>query len=330
MIRVGTRASALARAQTSSVVDALRRSGTDVEVVPITTTGDRSQADNAPVPALGGVGVFVSELREALLDGRVDVAVHSYKDLPIGDVEGLHLAAVPAREDARDVLVARHGLRLAELPYGATVGTGSTRRSAQVAALGLGLELVPIRGNVDRRLEQVASGDLDAVVLARAGLARLDRLDEVTEVLDPLLMLPAPAQGALACECRDADPETAQLLRTALHDPATAAAVGAERAVLSELGWDCSSTVGSMGIIGEEDRVTLRAFATTTDGRPIRATLTGRTTSAVQLGRDLAQELIVRGAMPTRPATALDDEQSPHSAEVIARAIDDGYESWLG
>ena len=154
---------------------------------------------------MGGTGVFVSALRDALLDGRVDVAVHSLKDLPTTPADGIALAAVPLREDPRDVVVARDGLTLGELPVGSRLGTGSPRRVSQLAALGLGLELQGIRGNVDTRIRKVREGEVDAVVLARAGLARLGRLDEVTEVLDPLQMLPAPGQGALAVECRSDD-----------------------------------------------------------------------------------------------------------------------------
>ncbi|MCW2501230.1 MAG: porphobilinogen deaminase, partial [Frankiales bacterium] len=198
-LRLGTRASALALTQSGHVADALRALGHDVELVHITTHGDTS---SAAIAQLGGTGVFVTALRDALLAGEVDLAVHSYKDLPTAPADGLVIAAVPPRQDARDALVARDGLTLGELPTGARVGTGSPRRTAQLRALGMGLEVVPVRGNVDTRIGRVAPGDLDAVVLARAGLARLGRLDEVTETLDPLQVLPAPAQGALAVECR--------------------------------------------------------------------------------------------------------------------------------
>jgi hydroxymethylbilane synthase len=197
-LRIGTRGSKLALAQTGTVADALRAAGERVELVVISTAGDRS---DRPVSEIG-VGAFTSALREALVSGEIDVAVHSYKDLPTAPDPRLVLAAVPAREDPRDALVARDGLTLGELPPGSTVGTGSPRRAAQLEALGLGLRVLPIRGNVDTRLAKVTSGELDAVVLARAGLARLGLLDAVTEVLDPLQMLPAPAQGALAVECR--------------------------------------------------------------------------------------------------------------------------------
>ncbi len=199
-LRLGTRRSALARAQSQQVADAITAaSGRAVELVEITTQGDVDRGDLA---SMGGAGVFVGALREALLAGEVDVAVHSLKDLPTAPADGLLLAAVPRREDPRDALVARDGLTLGELPAGSRIGTGSPRRAAQLRALGLDLDVVAVRGNVDTRLGLVADGSFDAVVLARAGLLRLGRADEATEVLDPLQMLPAPGQGALAVECR--------------------------------------------------------------------------------------------------------------------------------
>jgi hydroxymethylbilane synthase len=183
-LRIGTRASLLARTQSGQGAAALRESlDRDVELVEVTTDGDVTAA---PLASLGGVGVFVSALRDALLRGEVDVAVHSLKDIPTYPQDGIALAAVPLREDPRDVLVARDRLTLGELPAGSRVGTGSLRRSAQLHALGLGLEVLGIRGNVDTRIRKVTSGELDAVLLARAGLARLGRLGDVTEVLDPL------------------------------------------------------------------------------------------------------------------------------------------------
>ncbi len=240
-LRVGTRASALARVQTDLVVAAL---GAPVDVVPIVTEGDRSAA---ALTQIGGTGVFVSALRQALLDGDIDVAVHSFKDLPTAAADGIVLAAVPPREDPRDVLVARNGLTLGELPAGARVGTGSPRRAAQLRALGLGLEIVPIRGNVDTRLGKVAAGEVDAVVLALAGLRRLGRADEATEILDPIQVLPAPAQGALAVECRLSDDEARAVLR-ALDDPDSRAAVAAERALLAALEAGCSAPVGALAV----------------------------------------------------------------------------------
>src|SRR4051812_35000657 len=202
-LRLGTRASTLALTQSQLVADALTSaSGVPVELVHVSTYGDRS---TEAIAQLGGTGVFVSALRDALHAGTVDLAVHSFKDLPTAPTPGLVVAAVPAREDPRDVLVARDGLTLGELPPGSRIGTGAPRRMAQLRALGLGLEVVPIRGNVDTRMGRVTSGDLDAVVLARAGLARLGRLDAVTETLDPLQVLPPPAPGAPAVQGRAGD-----------------------------------------------------------------------------------------------------------------------------
>jgi len=231
MIRIGTRPSALAVAQSGHVAERLRAKGHQCELVEISSPGDRSLA---PVVELG-VGVFVSSLREALVDGRIDVAVHSYKDLPTAPDPRLVIAAVPPREDPRDALVARDGLVLGQLPSGARIGTGSPRRATQLLALGPEWEIVPIRGNVDTRIGKVRSGQLDAVVVAAAGLRRLGRVDDATELLDPVQMLSAPAQGALAIECLAQgtgadDTGLVDTLASVLDDPLTRAAVVAERA----------------------------------------------------------------------------------------------------
>ncbi|MCP2261723.1 hydroxymethylbilane synthase [Streptoalloteichus tenebrarius] len=303
-LRIGTRGSALALAQTGTVAAALERAGARVEIVTVSTPGDRSSAPIAEI----GIGVFTSALRDALAHGEVDVAVHSFKDLPTAPDARLSLAAVPRREDPRDALVARDGLTLGELPPGSTVGTGSPRRAAQLRALGLGLEVVSIRGNVDTRLRKVADGELDAVVLARAGLARLGRLDAITEVLDPLQMLPAPAQGALAVECRVDDVDVEHLLQSTLDDPASRAAVTAERAMLAALEAGCSAPVGALAEVVEDLdesaagavrsvlRLSLRGVAATPDDELLRASTTGETTAAEQLGRALAAELLDLGA----------------------------------
>lgn len=292
-LRIGTRASALARTQTDHVATAL---DVPVEIVPIVTEGDRS---SAALTEIGGTGVFVSALRSALVDGEIDVAVHSYKDLPTAAFDGVAIAAVPLREDARDALVARDGLTLGELPPGARVGTGSPRRTAQLNALGLGLSVVPLRGNVGTRLRKVRDGELDAVVLAYAGLRRLGRGDEVTEILDPIQLLPAPAQGALAVECRTSDTAARNVLATLEHED-TRAAVTAERALLAALEAGCSAPVGALGEIAEGDdgpEVFLRASVTALDGSDaVRLSATGSTTDADGVGRRLAAELIAEGA----------------------------------
>jgi hydroxymethylbilane synthase len=305
-IRIGTRASVLARTQSEQVAQLLRTAlGAEVVLVDVSTEGDVSRA---PLATIGGTGVFVGALREALLRGDVDVAVHSLKDLPTTPPEHLALAAVPVREDARDAVVARDGLTLGELPAGARVGTGSPRRAAQLHALGLGFDVVPIRGNVDTRIRKVSDGDVDAVVLARAGIARLGRMDEVTEVLDPLQMLPAPGQGALAVECRAGDTELVSQVRAALDDPRTRAAVTAERAVLATLEAGCSAPVGAMAEIAEGDdgdELWLRAVALSADGAvAVRRSATGSPGDAEKVGRALAEEMLDDGA------SALIEEQT--------------------
>lgn len=296
-LRLGTRASALATTQSGLVAGMVEAHlGREVELVEVSTEGDRSAA---PLAQLGGTGVFVSALRDALLDGHVDLAVHSLKDLPTTPADGIALAAVPPREDPRDVVVARDGLTLGELPVGSRLGTGSPRRVSQLAALGLGLELQGIRGNVDTRIGKVRSGEVDAVVLARAGLARLGRLDEVTEVLDPLQMLPAPGQGALAIECRSGDTELVAALAL-LDDPATRAAVTAERAVLSTLEAGCSAPLGALAEVveGEDgEELWLRAVALSEDGGlSVRMSTTGPVTAAAQIGTRLASDMLDEGA----------------------------------
>jgi hydroxymethylbilane synthase len=274
-LRLGTRRSALATIQSAWVADRLRAHGHEVELVEIVTEGDTSTASLA---SLGGTGVFAAALRRALLAGEVDLAVHSLKDLPTWPEPGLVLAAVPEREDPRDVLVTASGATLAELPAGAIVGTGSPRRVAQLAALGLGLEFKDIRGNVDTRIAMAREGALDAVVLARAGLARLGRLDEVAETLDPLQMLPAPGQGALAVECRE-DDATARAVVGALDDADTRLCVTAERALLAALEAGCSAPVGALAEVVEgEDglELSLRAFVGSPDGSfDLRRSLVG-------------------------------------------------------
>ena len=297
VIRIGTRASNLARAQSVRVADALTQAtGRRTELVLIRTEGDLS---SKPLATIGGTGVFVSALRDALLRGEVDLAVHSLKDLPTAPADGIALAAVPRREDPRDVVVARDGLTLAELTPGSRVGTGAPRRASQIEALGLGVDVVGVRGNVDTRLAKVASGELDAVVLARAGLNRLGRADEATEVLDPLQMLPAPGQGALALECR-ADGELQELVRRALDDPATRACVTAERTLLAELEAGCSAPVGALAEVAEGDlgdELWIRAVALSLDGAlSVRRSASGPLDDAVGLGQKVAAEMLAEGA----------------------------------
>lgn len=297
-IRIGTRRSLLARTQSEQVAQALREAlGREVVLVEVTTDGDVS---TAPLADIGGTGVFVGALRDALLRGDVDLAVHSLKDLPTTPHEQITLAAVPLREDPRDAVVARDGLTLGELPAGAVIGTGSPRRAAQLHALGLGFEVVAIRGNVDTRIRKVAAGEVDAVVLARAGIARLGRMAEVTEVLDPLQMLPAPGQGALAVECRADDTGLAAEVRAAIDDPRSRTTVVAERAVLATLEAGCSAPVGAMAEIAEGedgDELWLRAVALSGDGAvAVRRSAAGSPDDAEKVGRSLAEEMLDDGA----------------------------------
>jgi hydroxymethylbilane synthase len=303
-LRLGTRGSALAVAQSTQVADAVRSAtGQDVELVEIVTSGDRS---SAPVAKLG-VGVFVSALREALHAKEIDFAVHSYKDLPTAPADGLVIAATPTRADPRDALIARDGLTLNQLPAGALVGTGAVRRIAQLRALGLGVETRPIRGNVDTRLRKVAEGELDAIIVARAGLTRLRRGTEVTEILDPSLMLPAPAQGALAVECREDDVDLVDALAL-LDDRATRAAVTAERSLLATLEAGCSAPVAGLAEVTDNE-IHLRGAVFSPDGRvAIRLSRSGTHTDAADIGRLLAGELLRAGA-----DTVLGVPHDPHS-----------------
>lgn len=296
-LRLGTRGSALALAQAGQVAAALTaRTGRSVELVEVTTAGDRSAT---AVAALGGTGVFVTALRERLLAGEVDLAVHSLKDLPTAAPDGLALAAVPERADPRDALVARGGRRLLALPAGATVGTGSPRRGAALRALGRDLDVVALRGNVDTRLAAVAAGHLDAVVVAAAGLARLGRLGEASELVDPELVMPAPGQGALAVECRGDDRPLRELLAT-VDDVDTRAEAAAERALLAALQAGCTAPVGALAehVAGPDGRrLSLRGAVAAGDGtRILRASTTGPPDRAAQLGRNLAEELVRLGA----------------------------------
>jgi hydroxymethylbilane synthase len=300
MIRIGTRGSLLATTQAGTIRDALRARGHSAELVIISTEGDRSAAPVAEI----GVGVFTAALREAIAGNLVDMAVHSYKDLPTAEDPRFVIAAIPPRADARDALVARDGLVLGELPAGSVIGTSSVRRAAQLRALGLGLEIRPLRGNLDTRLNRVSSGDLDGIVVARAGLARIGRLGDVTETLEPVQMLPAPAQGALAVECRTGDTWLAELLAE-FDDADSREAVTAERALLAELEAGCSAPVGAIAEVVESidedgrlfEELSLRGCVAAVDGSDvIRASGIGTPGRARELGRSVAGELFELGA----------------------------------
>ncbi|MEX2975083.1 hydroxymethylbilane synthase [Streptomyces sp. C184] len=321
-LRLGTRRSKLAMAQSGQVAEAVRElTGRPVELVEITTYGDTSREHLAQI---GGTGVFVSALRDALLSGEIDFAVHSLKDLPTAQPDDLTLAAIPVREDPRDALIARDGLTFEELPDGARVGTGSPRRMAQLNAwarsLGRSVEAVPIRGNIDTRIGFVEKGELDAVVLAAAGLTRIGRIDEATQLLSPDVVLPAPGQGALAIECAAVNADlVAQLAE--LDDPDTRAAVTAERSLLAALEAGCSAPVGALADLSPSSRLRssrggpkadeqavnelhLRGVVGTTDGSTlVHLSTTGHAPATpddasvpLKLGRELAAEMLAKGA----------------------------------
>ncbi|WP_306322970.1 MULTISPECIES: hydroxymethylbilane synthase [unclassified Streptomyces] len=305
-LRLGTRRSKLAMAQSGHVAEAVRQlTGREVELVEITTYGDTSREHLAQI---GGTGVFVTALRDALAKGEVDFAVHSLKDLPTALPDDLVIAAMPVREDPRDVLIARDGLKFTDLPEGARVGTGSPRRMAQLNAYarshGIRIETVPIRGNIDTRIGFVEKGELDGVVLAAAGLSRTGRSEEVTEFLSTDMILPAPGQGALAVECAAGNSELVAALAE-MDDPFTRAAVTAERSLLAALEAGCSAPVGALadllvdGQIVKEMR--LRGVVGSTDGSElVQLSTTGPVPSsddeALALGRELAAEMLAKGA----------------------------------
>lgn len=318
-VRIGTRGSALALTQTQQTADMLGAvGGFETELVRIKTEGD---VRTGSLAALGGTGVFVTALRDALLADRCDVAIHSLKDLPTAGTPGLAIGAIPVRADVRDVLCARDGLTLAQLPAGAKVGTGSPRRAAQLRAARPDLEVLDIRGNVDTRLGRVpglpgnsagAPGDLDAVVLAAAGLTRLGRTDVVSEYFEPEVMLPAPGQGALAVECRVEDAparENGLLVKdavqgvlaqalAAIDDADTRLAVSAERALLARLEAGCAAPVGALAR-RKGSLLYLDAVVCSPDGtRSVRlnkATDGLTDVGAHLLGIELAEELLSRG-----------------------------------
>jgi hydroxymethylbilane synthase len=293
VLRLGTRKSPMAMAQSGLVAEAITaRTGCQVELVGVTTHGDVSKAQLAQI---GGTGVFVGALRDRLLSGSVDLAVHSLKDLPTGQPEDIVLAAVPRRDDPRDALVTRDGAKLADLPAGAVIGTGSPRRAAQLMLLRKDVHCVPIRGNADTRLGKVTTGELDAVVLAAAGLARIGRLDAASQVFEPDDMLPAPGQGALAVECRASDPQLAKLL-SAVDDALSRAAVTAERAVLASLEAGCSAPIGAYAA-GTAEHLHLEAAVIAADGQQaLRERGAAAPGDAAQLGRAVAARLLRSGA----------------------------------
>jgi len=282
----------MAIAQSTTVAEMLTaRTGRAVEIVGITTAGDTSKAQ---LTQIGGTGVFVSALRESLLTGEVDFAVHSLKDLPVGPASAIVMAAVPPRDDPRDALVARNGAKLADLQPGARIGTGSPRRAAQLLLMRQDVTPVPIRGNAGTRLAKITSGDVDAVVLAYAGLARIGKLDVVNQVFEPEEMLPAPGQGALAVECLASRSEVIELL-SSIDDAESRAATDAERSVLATLQAGCSAPVGAYA--AGTDELRLDAIVVAADGgAALRGSISGPAAAATRLGREMAADLLARGA----------------------------------
>jgi hydroxymethylbilane synthase len=290
-VRLGTRRSPMALAQSSCVAAMLTaRTGREVEVVGHSTLGDVSKES---LTQIGGTGVFVSALRESLASGEIDFAVHSLKDLPVLPAVGLMIAAVPPRDDPRDALVSRNGAKLVDLPPGARIGTGSPRRAAQLLLLRPDIRPVPIRGNAGTRMAKIDSGDVDAVVLAYAGLARIDSLDLVSQVFEPEEMLPAPGQGALAVECLADRADLASWLGT-VDDAASRAATVAERAVLAALQAGCAAPVGAYA--AGAGMLRLDAIVASADGgEALRVSASGPAAQAELLGRRAAADLLSHG-----------------------------------
>jgi len=292
VLRLGTRRSPMAVAQSALVARAVtEQTGREIELVGIVSAGDVTREQ---LTQIGGTGVFVSALRASLLAGEVDFAVHSLKDLPTGHPDGIVLAAVPARDDPRDALAARDGAKLADLPSGARIGTGSPRRAAQLLAIRSDLRPVPVRGNAGTRLGKVSSGELDAVVLGYAGLSRIGRLDAVTQVFDPDDMLPAPGQGALAVECAAGREDLVALLGT-IDDAVSRAATAAERSLLGALQAGCAAPVGAYAA-GTEVLRLRGAVIAANGGMALRGSASGMLDEAEDIGHQVAADLLARGA----------------------------------
>jgi hydroxymethylbilane synthase len=284
----------LARWQAQWVAARLEELGVPVELVPITTSGDQQQA--GPIRALGGQGAFTKEIQRALLEERIDLAVHSLKDLPTAEPAGLCLAAVPERASVSDVLVCRQRASLEDLDQAAVVGTGSLRRRCQLLHVRPDLRCEDVRGNVETRLRKLDAGQFDALVLAEAGLRRLGMAERITQVLPPSIMLPAVGQGALALETRSDDQPVRAVLSGGLDHPPSHATVLAERAMLAVLEGGCLAPIAAWGRL-EEQRLTLSGRVLSLDGREkIEATLVGDPNGAEELGRRVAEALIAQGA----------------------------------
>jgi len=293
VVVIGTRASKLALVQTHMIRDGLLAAHPDltIAVEHITTKGDLIL--DRPLSAIGDKGLFVTEIEDALRAGRIDLAVHSAKDLPSELPPDMALAAFPPRADPRDALIARAGLRLADLPHGAHVGTSSMRRACQLRRMRPDLRISDLRGNVDTRLRKLDEGQYDAIVLAAAGLERLGRAGEISEYLDPSVMLPAVSQGILGIEARAGDRDTASLLAV-LDDPAARVAATAERAFLARIGGGCQVPIGAYAQLSG-DTLTLAGLIGARDGRVVRGELAGPAHDPAAIGAQLADDLLDRG-----------------------------------
>ena len=294
-IKIGTRGSQLALWQSNWVKSTLMEKfpGLAVELVIIKTKGDKIQ--DVPLARVGGKGLFVKEIEEAILDRRVDLAVHSMKDMPALIPEGLCIGAIPDRENPKDALVSRKGLSLDQLPQGARIGTSSLRRAAQLKHLRPDLEILPLRGNLDTRLKKLETEDLDAVVLAAAGLRRMELDHRVTQYLDETEMLPAVGQGALCIEARENDPDIGPLTATLDHAGTRTVVLG-ERAFLHRLEGGCQVPIAAHGTLSGKEFSLIGLVASLDGVQLIRDTMTGPTDHSESIGIELAERLLARGA----------------------------------
>lgn len=294
VLRVGTRGSALALAQAENVRKAISQviSHRNFELVPITTRGDTHQG---PIPPIGGKGLFTEDIQEALATGKIDLAVHSAKDLPVNSYEGVVLAAIPPREDPRDALITRHGGGLVKLPPGTTVGTSSLRRSIQLRALASGLVPTPIRGNVDTRLRKLDEEQFDAIILAAAGLTRLGLENRITQYFEPHESVPAVGQGIIGIECREDDAKNIGFVR-ALNDASAWQCCAAERAFAHRLEGSCQSPIAGFATL-QGNELQLHGVIGSPDGREVyRGSNSGRVVDADRIGIALAGKLLKDGA----------------------------------
>jgi len=292
-LRIGTRGSALARWQAEFVRAALARHGVAAELVIIRTSGDRDRQSSLRV--IGGKGVFTKELEDALVEERIDLAVHSMKDMPVTLPAGLEISAICEREDVRDALISRDGLKLDQLPSGARIGTSSLRRQAQLRHYRGDLEMVEMRGNVDTRLAKLAQGDYHAIVLAKAGLDRLGKSEQISEIVPPEICLPAAGQGAIGIETRKREDEFSPAVRKLSHH-LSRVAVEAERTVLAGLEGGCQVPIGAWARM-ESGSLRIDARVLSADGgESIRESRTGSCENATELGRSVAAALLDRGA----------------------------------